>query len=123
VAWGDDPQSTTDPALPWPGQLPAPSPTVVFVEPVAVDVVDAEGRQVHVTDRDGLTASPVKVMVRGTPRSVHAWAGPWPADERWWDPAGTRQVRMQVVLGDETRQTALLLAYANGNWVVRAHYD
>lgn len=123
VPWGDDPQSTTDPALPWPGRLPAPSPTVVFVEPLAVDVVDADGKPVGVTDRDGLTASPVKVIVRGAPRHVYAWAGPWPADERWWEPTGVRQVRMQVILDGETRQTALLLAYANGKWFVRAHYD
>jgi protein ImuB len=33
----------------------------------------------------------------GRPVEVTAWAGPWPADERWWAPEeATRLVRFQV---------------------------
>ncbi|TCO65482.1 protein ImuB [Actinocrispum wychmicini] len=126
VPWGDELRSTSDPTLPWPGRLPAPSPSVVFTEPVAARVVDAAGAPIHVTERDELTGTPAEVGVRGAPpRRVRAWAGPWSSDERWWDRASSsHQARVQVVLGDdEDRQTALLLAYHNGNWLVQAHYD
>jgi protein ImuB len=37
-------------------------------------------------------------MGREAPVLVTSWAGPWPVDERWWDPAGSsRVVRLQLV--------------------------
>ena len=49
---------------------------------------------------------------------VVAWAGPWPVDERWWDPAERRrQARVQVVTegGD-----ALLLSRHDRRWWLTA---
>ena len=52
---------------------------------------------------------------------VTAWAGPWPADERWWDPAAhRRRARIQVVLADGC---AHLLSLEAGSWSVEATYD
>ena len=52
---------------------------------------------------------------------VVAWAGPWPVDERWWDPpAHRRRARAQVVTADGT---ARLLALEGGRWWVEATYD
>ncbi|HLM62679.1 MAG TPA: DNA polymerase Y family protein [Acidimicrobiales bacterium] len=57
--------------------------------------------------------------VRG--RAVVDWAGPWPCDERWWDPDGRRRrVRIQVVLADGD---AHLLTLEAGRWSVEATYD
>ncbi|MBT5905351.1 MAG: hypothetical protein HOH27_06055 [Acidimicrobiaceae bacterium] len=50
-----------------------------------------------------------------------AWAGPWPVDERWWDPLRRRRrVRLQVVTADGT---ALLVVLTDGRWTVAATYD
>ena len=49
------------------------------------------------------------------------WAGPWPVDERWWDPpAHRRRARFQVVDDDGE---AHLLAVEGGRWWVEATYD
>ena len=86
---------------PWPGRLPAPSPTTVPEVPIPAEVWDAVGRPVRVTDRYVLTAAPAKVAVEGgRPASVHGWAGPWPVDQRWWDEGvELRGSYLQVVLG------------------------
>jgi protein ImuB len=52
---------------------------------------------------------------------VVAWAGPWPVDERWWDPTDHRRLaRFQVVTEDGT---ARLLILDGGRWFVDAVYD
>jgi len=102
VPWGDARTPLRDPALPWPGRLPEPSPAVVLLEPVPVGVFDIGGVPVSVTDRLVLSAAPATVRVTGpagTDRRVLRWAGPWPVQDRWWDPVSTRRsVRLQAVL-------------------------
>jgi len=109
-------------APPWPGRLPAPSPTVVHADPPGADVLDGHGRPVGVTGRGVVTAEPATVGLAGrTPLEVTAWAGPWTADERWWDPAAhRRRARIQVVLADGT---AHLLSLEAGRWGEEAVYD
>ncbi len=52
---------------------------------------------------------------------VVGWAGPWPADERWWDPTGhRRRARLQVLLEDGS---AHLLVLECGRWGIEATYD
>jgi protein ImuB len=123
VPWGEELVPAADPEPPWPGRLPSPSPSVVFTELIRAVVLDEAGEPVHLTERDQLTAKPSEVGVNGgRPRPVRAWAGPWPADERWWD-NGEPQARIQVLLGDEPAQMGLLLAYRQGAWTVQGHYD
>ena len=58
---------------------------------------------------------------RARREAVTAWAGPWPCEERWWDPASARRrARAQVVLADGT---AHLLTLESGRWSVEATYD
>ena len=106
VPWGDARTPLRDPALPWPGRLPEPSPAVVLLEPVPVGVFDIGGVPVSVTDRLVLSAAPATVRVTGpagTDRRVLRWAGPWPVQDRWWDPVSTqRSVRLQAVLDAPT---------------------
>jgi protein ImuB len=100
---------------PWPGQVPAPAPGVVHPEPLPVDVVDAADRTVVVTGRGLLTAEPARV----NDEVVTGWAGPWPVDERWWDPAAhRRRARLQVV----TEAGAYLIAVEGGCWFIEAEY-
>ncbi len=53
-------------------------------------------------------------------RTVTRWAGPWPAEQRWWDPlTGRRRARLQVILDDHS---AHLLVVERGRWWVEASY-
>lgn len=107
---------------PWPGQVPAPAPATVLAEPEAVRVLDAAGAAVEVSGRAEVSAPPVRVHVPGQPvLQVASWAGPWPVDERWWDPARhRRRARFQVV---GTDGTAHLLSLEGGRWWREATYD
>jgi len=56
-------------------------------------------------------------------RRLRWWAGPWPVDERWWDPEPSRTgrtARAQVLL-DESQ--ALLLCYRQRRWYVEGSYE
>ena len=123
VPWGDEraPARPADP--PWPGTVPPPSPATVFAPPLPAEVVGPAGEAVGVTGRGQVTARPARVAVAGGRWSpVVAWAGPWPADERWWDPAAhRRRARFQVVAGDGG--AAWLLALEAGRWWAEASYD
>lgn len=125
VPWGDERRPRRDPDRPWPGRIPAPSPTVVPDEPWPVSVLDASGQPVEVTEREQLTAAPHQVKVNGSPaRLVSEWAGPWPVQERWWSTGRTDTVaRMQVVLeaapDRDEGEVALLLVCEGGQWQVQ----
>src|SRR5262249_16608440 len=75
-----------------------------------------------ISARGHIGATPARVAVAGGRwTAVTGWAGPWPADERWWDPAERRRrARLQVGLADGS---AHLLALEEGRWWVEATYD
>ncbi|GAA5125231.1 DNA polymerase Y family protein [Haloechinothrix salitolerans] len=123
VPWGD-PRDDAD-ERPWPGRLPAPSPATVFTERIEVTVTDDRGRSVAVTERGQLTSPPRQIEVAGHPaRHVLGWAGPWPVDERWWDPHDDgMRARVQIVVD---KGDALLLrfrAHARPRWIVEGEYS
>ena len=80
------------------------------------------GLALVVAARGVLSAEPVTVSIAGTsPLAVVTWCGPWPAEERWWDPVvHRRRARLQVALADGA---AYLLALESGQWRVEATYD
>ena len=116
---GDEPVPRADPGPPWPGQLPEPSPAVLLDDPV--DLLDAQGNPIRVTVRGMFSADPARLTVRGRDERLCWWAGPWPVDERWWDPDATgRAARAQVVLEDER---AFLLCYRQRRWYLEGSYE
>ncbi|WP_091452381.1 DNA polymerase Y family protein [Actinokineospora iranica] len=128
VPWGDERVPAAPVDQPWPGRLPAPSPATVPTRTLPVSVIDRDGLEVGVTGRFVLTGRPDVVAVGGgQTRRVLAWAGPWPADERWWElGAGRRRARLQVLLAEkseEDSQDALLLVRENEKWSVEGIYD
>jgi protein ImuB len=107
---------------PWPGQIPAPAPALVAPERIPADVVAADGHTVVVDGRGLPSAPPAEVAVDGGEgQAVAGWAGPWPAEERWWDHAAhRRRARLQVVTDDGTARLFVLEA---GRWWLEAVYD
>jgi protein ImuB len=126
VPWGDDPTPAREVDLPWPGRLPAPSPSRVPARPLPAEVCDDAGRAVGVSGRGRLTGVPYRIAVDGNPpRRVLSWAGPWLVEERWWEPGGGRRcARLQAVLDTHSAgPLAVLLACEAGRWQVEGIYE
>ncbi len=127
VPWGDDQTPARDAESPWPGRLPAPSPSRVPTRPLLAEVLDDAGRIIGVSGRGRLTGVPYRIAVDGDPpRRVLTWAGPWPVEERWWEPGGGRRcARLQAVLDAEPagEPLAVLLACETGRWRVEGIYE
>ena len=124
VPLGDEPVPRADPGPPWPGRLPEPSPSVLLDEPV--ELLDGQGNPVRVTGRGLFSADPARMIAGGADERLCWWAGPWPVDERWWDPdrfpagAGNRTARAQVLLESNR---ALLLCYRRRRWYLEGSYE
>ena len=107
---------------PWLGRLPAPSPAVVLAQPEPITVTDCGGAPVTVGGRGEASAPPWQMTdSAGHSRTVVAWAGPWPLDERWWRPSvRRRQARFQMVLDDGSAHLCVL---ESNRWWREATYD
>jgi protein ImuB len=130
VPWGDERVSARNPADPWPGSMPAPSPTRVphpgsESEPESVVLLDNEGKPIQLTGRGALTGSPVWLQSTNStslnPHHIEAWAGPWLLDERWWS-ADRRPTSARVQLITEAG-TAMLVRLTHRGWQVEGMYD
>lgn len=121
VAWGDSPPEAPS-GGPWPGRVPAPAAALVHRVPRAAEVCDRDGLPVSVSARGRLSGIPATITLAGdTRQGVTRWAGPWLADERWWDPqAGRRRARFQLLAEDH--RAYLCFVEAN-RWWVEATYD
>ena len=116
---GDEPVPGADPSLPWPGQLPEPSPAVLLDDPV--ELLDTQGNPIRVTGRGLFSADPARLTLHARDERLCWWAGPWPVDERWWDlDAKGRTARAQVLLEDER---AFLLCYRQRRWYLEGSYE
>jgi protein ImuB len=119
------------PMGPWPGALPSPSPATVFADPHPVEVLDEHGEALQVTGRGMVSARPAMLRLltgddasgwrRGRSRPIIAWAGPWPIEERWWEPERHRRLaRFQVVTDDHD---GYLVVAEHQRWWISARYD
>jgi protein ImuB len=132
VPWGDERVSSRSPADPWPGSLPAPSPTRVIsarfnTEPDEIAVLDETGQPVQLTGRGMLTGSPAWLVHckdqshDGRHQRVESWAGPWLLDERWWSSdRSPANARVQLVTEGGI---ALLVAVTANGWQIEGVYD
>jgi protein ImuB len=132
IPWGDRPVPKYPADAPWPGVAisarpklwPMPVPTTVYPEPLPAEVFDADGRLVSVSARMLLSGVPAQFRIVAESnefQEVAGWAGPWLAEERWWDPEATsRQARFQFVGADGR---AWLFTLRQARWSVEAGYD
>ena len=108
----------------WSGSIGAPSPGWVAEEPHTVVVLDASGNEVRVDGRGALSAPPARLECAAGDAPEHdditGWAGPWPLDERWWDPLRRRRrARFQFVTA---AGEAVLVSVEHGTWRLEARY-
>ncbi|HEX7165350.1 MAG TPA: DNA polymerase Y family protein [Acidimicrobiales bacterium] len=125
IPWGDAREPEASPDTPWPGQVPRPAPAIVHAEPLPCEVAAADGGSVRVTGRGGCDGAPAYLAIgeggNGEVAEVVAWAGPWPVDERWWDPPEhRRRARFQLLTAGGV---AHLAAVEGGRWWIEATYD
>jgi len=107
-------------AEPWPGRIPPPSPLQVHPDPLPVELVGESGEPLEVSGRGELNCRPHRARVDEAWRTVSRWAGPWPAEQRWWDPlTHRRRARLQVVFDDSS---AHLLVIERHQWWIEASY-
>ena len=80
------------------------------------------GRPVRVGGRGEVSAPPATLAIAGRPPvAITGWAGPWPVDERWWEPQRHRRLaRFQVVTADGA---AHLVLAEHRQWWVAASYE
>lgn len=109
----------------WSGEILAPSPASVAPRVVPIQVLDAQGKHVSVTGRHELSAVPATVHVGNAVHTVLRVGGPWPVEERWWDPLRRRRhVRVQVLVRQARNVvTVLLVALENQQWTLVGRYD
>lgn len=121
VPWGDQRVPSRPADRPWPGRLPAPSPSVILPDPKPATLLDAAGEPVQVSGRASISAPPATLAIDRDPAmAVIGWTGPWPVNERWWDRRfALRRARLQVM----TDTGAWLLSVDGGKWWVEAVYD
>lgn len=120
VPWGERPVGLRPVDRPWPGAIPPPAPARVLAPPTEAVVLDAAGRPVAMLERGCLSSDPFRFRAEGCWERVASWAGPWPVEELWWEQAGRRVARCQVV-GSDGR--AWLLVFDSGTWFTEAAYD
>ncbi len=130
---------------PWPGALPSPSPATVYADPRPVEVLDEDGALVQVSARGLVSGAPAAMRFlsgddttgwrRGKLRPIVSWAGPWPVEERWWEPERSRRLaRFQVVTLDRDAgrdaagrdvdgHEAFVIVAEHRRWWISARYD
>jgi protein ImuB len=124
VPWGDEPIPLRSPEQPWPGQLPAPAPSVLLDPPRPAQVLDAAGRPVVITERGSVPHPPARFALGGQrPVAVSSWAGPWPVDERWWHADSARHVVRCQLVDVSGRAYLVSCTMPEGRWQVDAIYD
>lgn len=109
--WGERPIVERDPSLPWPGRLPDPLPSEIFIPLRPVRVTDAEGSAVTIGARGEMSHPPARI----DDSEVIGWAGPWPVHEHRWDAARSRSGHRFQLL-DAQHRAWLVLNCADGWW-------
>lgn len=117
--------SLSQQAKTWSGVLPRPWPA--WLAPTAGDIslLDDNGCHIGVTGRHELTATPTHLQIGKDNYEVMGIGGPWPVEERWWDPRRARRnVRVQLLVRHRHGETRLFLVMLENNeWKLVARYD
>jgi protein ImuB len=92
-----------------------------------VELLDAQNNPIRVTGRGLFSAEPARLVARGRNDRLRWWTGPWPDDERWWDPdraaAGPGRIARTQILVEGDPGSALLLCYRQRRWHLEGVYE
>jgi protein ImuB len=125
LPWGEEKVPARDPAAPWPGALPSPSPARLPTTEISVTMLDEYGAPVGISDRGLLSGMPARLHGGQLDTSwIRSWAGPWLLDERWWSsPVSApprHRARLQVL---PDAGPAMLLLFGIDGWQIEGVYD
>ena len=112
----------------WSGDVGTHVPCETILPPEQVEVLGADGLVVGVTGRHHFTSNPHSIRRQGKVFRITTWFGPWPVEERWWDPTRQRRmVRMQCAALPEgsssPKAEAWLLSLEQKKWFVVGIYS
>lgn len=104
--WGEEPaKPDRDPAAPWPGATPPPSPALVLDRAVPLEVEWEDGM-------------PSRIRLGSRWEPVLTWSGPWRLTGQWWNGRPDLD-RYQIV----TSVGAILCVVCDGKAYLAAVYD
>lgn len=119
--WSRERHITTRSLPVFANQLPSPAPATLYFSPRPIEVHAANGTPVVVTGRGIILNVPHMMRFSSQPwELITAWAGPWLANERWWETEKRRAARFQLVTESGS---AYLVAQSNSRWFAEALYD
>lgn len=129
--WGEAPSEEERERIsthtrPWPGALPAPTPSTVLAIPEPVRFFALDDTPLTVTDRGTLTGTPALFLRNPnqpgllTRHEITAWSAPLPLEQRWWHGASTPSYRLQVI---DQLSRAWLLIFREDTWFIEGSYD
>jgi protein ImuB len=117
----------------WSGDVGVHVPCETILPPEQVEVLGADGFAVGVTGRHHFTSHPHSIRRQGKVFRITTWFGPWPVEERWWDPTRQRRmVRMQCRVSPEdhtarkdntVKEEAWLLSLEQKKWFIIGVYS
>lgn len=129
VPYGEKRDAVRNPEGTWIGRIPGPLPARLgggSNHPATqIVMIDAEGKRVYVTAEAALSSSPYALSWGKNRYLITGWAGPWPVDDRWWESAGTKYARLQVVgraVSETEQPSAWLLVWKENKWRIEATY-
>ena len=100
------------------------APMQNIVPPEKVEVLNNQHAAVEVTGRHAVRSEPQYIRRNEQLFPVRAWHGPWPVEERWWDPLRQRRVvRMQCLVHDGQQEHGWLVLLEHRTWWLVAVYS
>ncbi|CAB5020432.1 unannotated protein [freshwater metagenome] len=111
------------PAL-WSGDMGQHAPMLNIFPPEKIEVLNCHHMAVEVSGRHHVRSEPQYIRRHEQLFSVRTWHGPWPVEERWWDPLRQRRVvRMQCLVDDGEQEHGWLVMLEHRTWWLVAVYS
>ena len=108
----------------WSGDMGQHAPMQNIFPPEKVEVLNHLHAAVEVTGRHHVRSEPQYIRRNEHLFLVRTWHGPWPVEERWWDPLRQRRVvRMQCLVDDGKQEQGWLVTLEHRTWWLVAVYS
>lgn len=116
-----EPQKPTNHYNNWPGRIPSPLPSVLYLTPLKASLKDAQNNTVIINKFGVLTSEPKLLIFNNTSHIIKSYSNPWTFNQLWWDQARIRHcVFIQVLTTD---QLGLMMCFKDNSWTIEAVFD